>query len=211
MRRLISACLILLALGATPALAHIEVLPTRAVVGEAQPFTIRVPSEGRDTVAITITFPANVTVFSLRPAGSGFRTEPLLGPTGELAGARYTGGRFGASTHEDFEVLGTPGETGLATWRVQQRLADGTTVDWTGPPETEGEPVGEPAEGEPGPAAAIEIVDGPLPADDGGGSDEDGAALWLALIAAGLAIIALVVAGLLWASRPMTLPEDDDK
>lgn len=198
-------------LAASPALGHVEVFPRQAAVGEAQTFTIRVPSEGRDTVGIRVTFPDNVSVFSLRPPGSGFDVEPLRGESGQLNGARYRDGRFGPDTHEEFEVLGTPQEVGTAVWRVEQQLSDGTSVLWTGPPETGDGGAAEPEEGAPGPAAAIEITAETVPVEGAGsGSDGDAdAALWLALIAAGLAAAALVLGGLLWASRPMQLPEDE--
>ncbi|MDH3227484.1 MAG: DUF1775 domain-containing protein [Thermoleophilia bacterium] len=198
-------------LSAGPALAHIEVFPTSAPVGEAQTFTIRVPSEGRDTTGIRMTFPDNISVFSFRPPGSGFAVEPLRGANGELNGVRYRGGSFGPDTYEEFEVIATPQEPGAAIWRVEQQLADGTTVLWTGPPESEGESAGEPSEGEPGPAAAIEITAEPVaePGIGPGSSGDADAAMWLALIAAGLAAGALIVGGLLWASRPMELPKDD--
>jgi hypothetical protein len=206
----ILAALLVLA-SAAPTLAHVEVFPTTAPVGEAQTFTIRVPSEGRDTIGLRVTFPDNVSVFSFRPPGSGFVVEPLRGENGELSGARYRGGRFGPDTHEEFEVIATPQEAGTAVWRVEQQLADGTSALWTGPPETGDENSAEPAAGAPGPAAAIEITSDPIAAEGGGsGSDGDAdAALWLALIAAALAAGALILGGLLWASRPMELPKDD--
>jgi hypothetical protein len=211
MRRIAILVAFFALVSASSALAHIEVFPTSAPVGEAQTFTIRVPSEGRDTTGIRVTFPDNVSVFSFRPPGSGFEVEPVRGENGELNGVRYRGGSFGADTHEEFEVIATPQEPGTAIWRVEQQLADGTSVLWTGPPETEGASAGEPGQGEPGPAAAIEITAEPIAAESAGsGSSADAdAALWLALIAAGLAVAALLVGGLLWASRPMELPKDD--
>jgi hypothetical protein len=207
--RILVLAVLLALLGTTPALAHIEVIPSSAPVGEAQTFTIRVPSEGRDTVGVRVTFPDNVSVFSFRPPGSGFAVEPRRGANGELSGVHYRGGRFGPDTHEDFEMIATPQEVGTAVWRVEQQLSDGTSALWTGPPESDEAGGGEPPEGAPGPAAAIEITAEAAEATGGSGSSEDAdAALWLAVIAAGLAVAALVLGGLLWASRPMDLPED---
>jgi len=83
---------------------------------------------------------------------------------------------------------------------------------WTGPPEAAGTTSAESGPTAPGPAPAVEIsAPGAAPAASNGGSgDDSGAAVWLGVIAIGVAALALVGVGLLWASRPMTLPGDDD-
>jgi hypothetical protein len=214
----------LLCLGWTgPALGHVEVLPERVPAGEPTSFTIRVPQEEGVVTGVTVTFPERIAVFGIRPPGAGFAARPVEAPDGTLRGVRYVGGRIAARQYEDFEVRGTPREPGVAVWRVEERLADGSTRLWTGPP---GGGSAEPAAGEPGPAPSTEIVQatagGEAAAQTGNGraadggeaaaqapDDDDDAALWLALIAAVVAVGAAVVAGLVWASRPMTLPEDE--
>jgi len=211
------ALIALLALAA-PATAHVEVFPTTVPIGEPTTFTIRVPNEAgpdgpRATTGVRVTFPDSITVFSFRSPGSGFSITPLISASNELNGVDYRGGRFvGERTFEDFELVGTAQEAGQAVWRVEQLLDDGTSVLWTGPPEGDGDATGEPEADGPGPAPAIDVVASGESVDEstagGGGGGDSGAALWLALIAAGLAGAALLLGGFLWSSRPMDLPED---
>ena len=203
---------------AAPAVAHVEVFPEKVPAGEPTTFTIRVPNEAtaegaRTTTGVRVAFPDSVTVFSFRPPGSGFTVEPILGDNNQLTGVDYTGGRYeGERTYEDFELVGTAQNPGLAVWRVEQFLDDGSSALWTGPPEVDGVEAPEPEPNAPGPAAAIEIVPAGELAEGGkGGGTDSNAGLWLALIAAGLAVAALLLGGLLWSSRPMDLPTDSPR
>lgn len=192
--------------------AHVEVLPARAEVDQAQEFTVRVPVE-RDlaTTAVRVEFPAQVGVYSFRPPPPGFLIQILRRPDGRIRGVVYRG-RIPVAAYQSFQFLATPIEPGVALWRAYQTYADGAVKPWT----QASEPGGEEAAGEtgptaPGPAAATSVVAvGELAAGEAR-EEDDGtdAATWLGLIAIAIAVMAALAAGLLWATRPMTLPPDD--
>jgi len=196
--------------GATPGVAHVDVLPTRVADGEAREFVIRVPTE-RDvpTTAVTVRFPSQVTVFSLREPPSGWRVRPERSPDGRIIAATWRGGRIDVDRFQTFAVLGTPFGTGTTVWETDQTYADGLVKRWTGEPDPSGTASAETSPDDPGPAAAVEIV----PASEvtvvgGGGDDGSGAAIWLGVIAIGIAALAALGTGLLWSSRPRQLPPD---
>lgn len=205
-RHLVVVVVAIVALLPAGALAHVEVLPARVVAGEPTTFTIRVPQEEGVVTRVRVNFPESVAVYGLRPPPGGF-TVDVIERDGAIRGADYRGGRIGAHQYQDFQVIGTPQEVGPTIWRVEERLADGSVRLWTGTPEGIDAPRVEPTTGEAGPAALVEVVadGGPSAMSD---SDDD-AALWLALIAAALAVAALLAAGMLWSSRPIELPPDD--
>ncbi len=188
-------------------------LPREVAQGEAVEFTIRVPTE-RDlaTTAVEVEFPPQVTVFSFAEPPPGWTMRPLRAGDGRFRGVRYAGGRIGVGRYADFRVLGTPFESGTATWPARQTYADGLVKPWTGPPESGDEPVAETGPEEPGPAAAIEIGEPGEPAGAevaGGADDGSGAAVWLGVIAIGISALAALGVGLLWSTRPARLPEEE--
>jgi len=208
-----AAVLILLLAAAAPAAAHVDVLPREVAQGEAVEFTIRVPTE-RDlpTTAVEVEFPPQVTVFSFAEPPPGWRVRALRAGDGRFRGVRYTGGRIGVGRYADFRVLGTPFESGTATWPARQTYADGLVKPWTGPPDAGGGATAETGPEEPGPAAAIEIAapgepTGGLAAP--GGDEGSGAAIWLGVIAIGISALAALGVGLLWSTRPARLPEEE--
>lgn len=205
----------LLAALAVPAwaAAHVDVLPTTVVQGEAAEFTIRVPNE-RDipNTAVRVDFPPQVTVYALSDPPPGWRVTPRTAPDGRLAGVTLQG-RLAAGRYLDYTVLGTPFDAGTATWRSFQTYADGRVKPWT----TDGAAEeGESGPTTPGPAAVTEIlpegsavpVPGAAAAGDDGGDGSD-AGIWLGVIAIGFGALALLATGFLWTTRPMSLPEDD--
>lgn len=190
---------------ASTAQAHISVVPATAVPGEAAEFAIRVPTEGGvATTRVRVTFPPQVTVHAVADA-PGWTTRILRRPDGRLRGAEWTGGTIPPDQYANFTVLGTPFEVGTGVWPTEQGLANGTVKRWTGPPETGDETAPETGPGTPGPAPAVVISAEPVPAS--GGTDGEGA-LWAAIIGIVLGALALVGVGMVWASRPATLPPD---
>lgn len=201
---------------AARASAHVDVLPTEAVAGAAERFTIRVPSERDvDTVSVRVEFPQQITVYSVKPS-PGWTVQTLLRPDGRTRAVLFSGGRISPGQFMEFDVLGTPFEEGTAVWRSFQRYRDGVVKRWTGPPEEPGAAAPEASPDEPGPAAATEVSaegDAASPAASSGSGDGEGdssAAVWLGVIAIAIAAAAALGVGLLWSSRPMTLPEDRD-
>ncbi len=217
MARSARAVIVVLALAAaawsqTPALAHVDVLPVRAPDGQATEFTIRVPAERAvPTMAVSVRFPSGIMVFSVREPPPGWTARLRRSPDGRLTGVVFDGGRIGANRYESFQVLGTPLGTGTTVWESEQTYADGVVVAWTAEPDPTGTQSDEAEIGEPGPAAAVEIVPPSelvvaASSDDGG----SGPAIWLGVIAIGLAALAALATGLLWSSRPRDLPPDPD-
>jgi hypothetical protein len=206
-----------LALAAAPAAAHVEVIPAGDLrVGRPAELTVRVPSERSvATVGVTLRVPPEVLVSSVG-AAPGWRVATTPGAGGRVDVVAFSGGRIGAGRHQDFTLLATPTAGGTAVWPAAQTYADGAVKPWTGPPAD-----GETARAETGPAAAgpapatpVLAAGAPAPAAAPGrpGADDDGsgAAVWLGLIAIGIAALAALGTGLLWASRPVALPPDDD-
>lgn len=207
-----------LAMSASPATAHVEVIPNEAIIGEQQQFQIRVPTEGQvATQSVHVTFPDSVLVDSFGGPPPAWSLEVVEEANGRISGAVYRGGEIPPGQYGEFTLLATPNELGTTVWRVEQIFENGGTKLWTGPPEQPGDIRVEEA-GAPGPAAAVEVVEqlSPEPTGEGGdaaapagdGDDGSDAAVWLGLIAIVLAVGALVAAGLLWTRRPMDLPPD---
>jgi hypothetical protein len=200
--------------GAGSALAHVEVLPASVPAGEAVEFTIRVPTE-RDiaTAGVRVDFPSQVTVFSFADPPAGWRLVPLRAPDGRFRGVVYRGGRIPPGRYADFRLLGTPFEEGLAVWPTLQTYADGQAKPWTGPPELPGQAdSAETGPTAPGPAPAVEIGSpGSTPAAATAEDDDgSGAAIWLGVIAIGIALLSAVAVGFLWSTRPAKLPDDGE-
>lgn len=214
-RRAVGLALVLLALAPGVAAAHVDVLPTRVAAGEAQEFTIRVPTEGKvATTGLRISFPADVTVFSFTEPPQGWTVKPVEGG-GTFIAADYSGPPVAPSRYIEFRVLGTPSTPGTTVWQAVQRFADGTRKAWTGAPERPGDPSPETAPGTPGPAAAVQVVasgettTAVAPAAGTTKRTSSTAGIWLGVLAVALSALALLATGLLWSGRPMRLPEDE--
>ena len=108
MRRLAAVTLLALGLAATPALAHVEVLPHQAVLEQAQDFTLRVPTERPlPTTAVSVSFPPQVTVYAFAPPPPGWHMT-IRERDGQNVGVRYFGSRIPVQQYLDFHFLGTP-------------------------------------------------------------------------------------------------------
>src|SRR5262249_58784933 len=93
--------------------------------------------------------------------------------------------------------------------------AEGRVKPGTGAPEAPGQASRESGPTAPGPASAMQIVTASQlstgQATSSGGDDSSGAGIWLGIIAIAIAATAAVGVGLLWSSRPATLPPGDDE
>jgi hypothetical protein len=133
-----------------------------------------------------------------------------------IRGVSYTGGRIGVNQYQDFRFLGTPTATGQTVWKAYQTYADGKVKPWTAKPEAPGAVSVENGPTQPGPGSAVQVVSaGAATAADtatsssGSGSDHSDAAVYLGIIAIGIAALAALGTGLLWSTRPAKLPSDD--
>lgn len=212
--------LALLAIAGT-ATAHVDVLPVELARDQSTQLTIRVPNErtDADTVRVRVGIPRQVTVYSLGPTPPGWKVTPIRGANGKFATLVFSGGRIAPARYADFTVLATAFESGQAVWKVVQAYSDGQDKPWTGPPEKPGEESAETGPTDPGPAAAQTILAaGETPATGGAaatgggsGDDDSGAAIWLGVIAIGIAALAVLATGFLWSTRPATLPADGEE
>lgn len=213
-RWITAAAFAVAALGAAPAMAHVDVLPAQLTLNEAQELVVRVPNE-RDvpTVRVSVTFPPQVTVYSFAANPPGWTRKVLLTKDGRNRGVVWTGGSIGVGEYAEFRMLGTPTSLGDALWKSEQTYADGLTKPWTGPPESEGAASQETGPTAPGPVAVTAVVE----QGQGGGSTasttsaggESNTGVVLGGVALLLAAGALVGLGLLWSRTPAVLPPDD--
>lgn len=208
---------------AAPAVAqaHVDVLPTRIVEGQATEFTVRVPNErpGLATTRVRIVFPDAVTVYSFRPPPSGWSMEAQAAPNGRIAGVTYVG-TLSAERYQDFQFMGNAFSTGTGVWKAYQTYSDGKIKPWTEDPSAADDRQ-ETGPTDPGPGSPLTVVAagdaGAAPDAEGGTTAAPAAApaeggsragMWLGLAGVGVGALALVVSGLLWTTRPMRLPDD---
>ncbi|MCB0872127.1 MAG: DUF1775 domain-containing protein [Actinobacteria bacterium] len=217
MKRRLAIVAIMLGVVAAPAAAHIDVLPTRVEAEQSTEFTVRVPTERElPTTQVRVDFPKEVTVYAFAPPPQGWTAKQRIAPDGQIVGVVYSGGRIPVNGYQDFTFLGTPFETGTTVWKTYQTYADGKTKPWSDTPEAADAISPESGPTEPGPAAAVEVVakgtlaTAPAAAGSGGGTttQSSDAAIWLGLIAIGIASCGFFLAGFLWTRRPMRLPGD---
>lgn len=193
---------------ASTASAHVVVLPSVVAKGTATEFTLQVPTERNiPTVAVRVMFPSQVTVYSFRVPPTGFTVTPILAPNQSIIGAVFRG-TIPVGRYQTFQFLGTAFSTGPTAWDAYQTYADGKIKPWNGPPEPAGAVSPETGPTQPGPASQVTVVASAASVTPSNGSS-DTAGIWLGIIAIVIAVGAAVLAGLLWSTRPMRLPDDD--
>lgn len=206
--------IVIAALAAGTATAHVDILPAEATINEVHEFVIRVPTERENiaTTAIRVTFPKKIVV--VRFASSpGWTRRTVPAADGSIAGVIYQGGSLRGDEYAEFRLLATPVELGTAQWKVQQTYADGLVKPWTGPLESEGTASAESAPSAPGPAPLttfVETASAPAASPGAPSDDSSPAGIWLGIIAIGIAGAAIAATGFLWSTRPMPLPPDDE-
>jgi len=197
-----------------PASAHVVVLPSVAPEGTPTEFTLQVPTERNlPTTSVRVMFPPQVSVYSFQVPPPGFTVTPILAKNQSIIGAVFRG-TIPVGQYEAFHFLGTPFSTGQTLWPAYQTYADGLVKPWNGPVEQPGAVSVETGPTQPGPTTAVEIVragTSTAATATGGGSGGSGsdATIWLGIVAIIIAAGAAAAAGLLWATRPVRLPDDD--
>jgi uncharacterized protein YcnI len=208
--RVVVACAALVVVA--PASAHVVVLPSVVPEGSPTEFTLEVPT------AVRVVFPPQVSVYSFQVPPPGFTVTPVYAKNQSLIGVIYRG-TIPVGDYEDFHFLGTPFSTGQTLWPAYQTYADGLVKPWDGPPEAPGAVSVENGATQPGPTSAVQVVaagtattsgtqSSGLTATTSGGSSS-GTSVWLGVIAVVIALGAAAAVGLLWATRPVRLPDDD--
>lgn len=160
--------------GAAALLAHAVVFPQRSAPGAYERYVLRVPNERpAPTVAVEITFPAEVRVVSFADV-PGWTLTVRRDGTGLVTGALWTG-RLGVERFVELPFVAVnPEEDARLVWRAVQTYEGGEQVSWSGP------------EGSERPASVTEV------SEDGGGTGSAAplavAALAVALVSLGLAL-----------------------
>lgn len=118
----------------TPGLAHVTVWPKASVGGAHEKYEMRVPNEkSADTIGIELHIPAGlkVTSFEQKP---GWSTELVRDASGTIVGVRWSG-KLAPMQFTEFGLLAVnPPKPGELVWSATQYYADGSKVEWTGPP-----------------------------------------------------------------------------
>jgi uncharacterized protein YcnI len=131
------AAAVVLAVGVSPAGAHVQVSPSVVAPGDSVRFTVLVPGEsGQPTTRVELKVPAEVLPFAFSDP-PGWKRRNVLAANGALDRIVWTG-RMAPDGFAEFSFLaGTPERAGELSWRALQAYADGTVVRWIGPPDSE--------------------------------------------------------------------------
>ena len=116
---------------ANAALAHVTVWPQQSRVGQAERYTVRVPTERNvSTVSVEVEIPA------------GANVTGILAPAGFSYDVKRDGARIVSITWKQEIKAGEVGEfvffaknptAAQIVWKAHQRYADGQMDDWIGP------------------------------------------------------------------------------
>jgi uncharacterized protein YcnI len=150
------------------------VFPQRSEPGAYERYVLRVPNERPvPTVAVEITFPAEVRVVSFADV-PGWTLTVRRDGTGLVTGALWTG-RLGVERFVELPFVAVnPDEDARLVWRAVQTYEGGEQVSWSGP------------EGSERPASVTEVT------GDRGGTES--AALPVAVAALAVALVGLGLA-----------------
>ena len=131
------------------AFGHVTVVPVRSDKSATQTYTFRVPSEGgRTTTGLVLTLPKGVTVLSVAIPKEGGSVAFQRKTEGEPDQIVWTLEIKRAAVVQLALTATNAPEDGPMIWKVTQKYADGTSMDWT-PKTTLG-----PLDAEPAPAAS---------------------------------------------------------
>jgi uncharacterized protein YcnI len=131
---LVAAAALLTAAGAS---AHAHVSPPVSVSGDAQLYSLAVPTEkeGATTTQIVLTVPKGFSIDSFVPSPGWKRTVQSTG-SGDNAVVQkvtWTGGHVPTEEDSLFQFLAEASKSGTYTFQVQQTYSDGSIVNWSGP------------------------------------------------------------------------------
>ena len=212
-----------LALAAGVASAHVSVLPAEAPAGANQSYTVRVPSEKETpTVKVRVEFPPEVVVSRFMPK-TGWTREVEKDSAGKIVAATWSGGKVASDEYEEFGFIArNPRDTGSVTFKAFQTYGDGETVAWVNAAGQErpasvttitaataassGGSIEQPGQAAAGaatgaPAGAPAAGGGTAPTVTSGRGTSD-LGLFIALGAAGLALVGIALAAVSLARRP---------
>lgn len=123
--------------GAAVASAHVTVQPAQSTQGAYEKFTVRVPSESKDspTVKVEVRFQTDSVSISRFEPKPGWKYEIVKDADGTATGVVWTaeGEGLGPTEFTEFYMQGKVADTATAiTWKAYQTYADGSVVEWVG-------------------------------------------------------------------------------
>ena len=118
----------------TASIAHVTVSPKQSSPGAWQTYEIRLPNEKTvATTALEVRFPAGLQVKSFEDK-PGWTVEPLRDSAGAITGARWTG-QLAPERFVELGIIAVNPKSGSdVIFSATQTYADGTVVNWSGPP-----------------------------------------------------------------------------
>jgi uncharacterized protein YcnI len=120
------------------AVAHVEVVPADSPAGAMQRYGIRVPTEKPiPTVRVEVEFPSGLRVLDIE-ASPGWQVTLQTESGGRPIGATWDGSSIPAGQFAEFGLRAqNPDGEAQLRWSVIQTYADGSEVQWIGPPDAE--------------------------------------------------------------------------
>jgi len=133
---------------ANPAAAHVVVSPEEVTAGDYETLTVSVPTEKEvPTTEIRVEVPEGFLLSGVQPV-PGWE-HAFEEDRGVVTAVTFSGGEIRPQEFQQFLVQAqAPEEPGGYPWRATQTYEDGSTVEWTGAPDSEE------------PASVVEVVSG---------------------------------------------------
>jgi LPXTG-motif cell wall-anchored protein len=133
---------------AAPAHAHVVVSPEEVTAGEYETLTVSVPTEKEvPTTEIRVEVPEGFLLSGVQPV-PGWE-HAFEEDRGVVTAVTFSGGEIRPREFQQFLVQAqAPEEPGGYPWKATQTYEDGSTVEWTGAPDSEE------------PASVVEVVYG---------------------------------------------------
>lgn len=137
---LVFAGLLAIMLMAGAASAHVTVFPKEATQGAYEKFTVRVPSEDKEslTTKVEVKFATTDVAISRVEPKPGWKYEMAKDGEGKVTGITWTATDTGIMPTEfvEFNMQGKVEDTAAQiTWKAYQTYKNGTVVEWTGAPD----------------------------------------------------------------------------
>ena len=154
----LASCLLLDTSGI--AWAHVVVGPEELAAGGYEKLTVTAPSEKEiPTTEVRVDVPEGFTVSGVKPV-PGWEYE-FEEEAGVVTAVTWSGGQIGPREFQEFEMQAqTPDAPGDFSFGATQTYEDGSTAEWTGPPDSEN------------PASVVRVVSSSAGAHRHGGEEE---------------------------------------
>jgi len=128
--------------------AHVVVSPEEVTAGEYETLTVSVPTEKEiPTTEVRVEVPEGFLLSGVQPVPGWEHAFEEDG--GVVTAVKFSGGEIGPREFQQFFLQAqAPEEPGAYPWKATQTYEDGSTVEWTGAPDSEE------------PASVVEVVSG---------------------------------------------------